>query len=68
MYETLSDFWVVFTGTVIFAEPLKLIPFIFLEFCNVVAVVAFPESAPANVVVVNVFVLGLYVNSAALSV
>jgi hypothetical protein len=35
---------------------------IVLAVCKVVAVVAFPDNAPENVVVVNVPVLGLYVN------
>ena len=64
-------FWFppVFTpGRLMSAEPLKLTPPIFLAVCSVVAVVALPDSAPLNVVVVSVLVLGLYVMFAAESV
>ena len=54
------------------AEPLKL-PDVYVTspvramvrpVCSVVAVVAFPDSAPDTVPTTNVFVLGLYVNVA----
>ena len=38
----------------IFADPLNETPFIVLAVCNVVAVFALPDKAPANVVAVTV--------------
>ena len=51
--------FVVLAVTVILADPLKLVPFIVRAVWSVVAVVAFPDSAPENVPATSVLVLGL---------